>query len=201
MPCDTVMKSSDTDDELRRALATRQRLRVAIVNPNTDASVTATMVAIARQRASDDMEFEGVTAATGASLITEPGALAVAADAVVALAPRLALFDAVIVAAFSDPGREQLAQMLPLVPVVGIGEASMAHAGSLSGGSFSVVTTTPELEASIQHVATSCGCAAGLKSVRTPKGDAKALMANPRATEEALWTLCKSAISDDGARA
>ena len=171
------------------------------MNPNTSASVTVTMVEIARGAAPPELEFEGITAEAGVPLITEPNALATAADAVIALAPRLASFDAIIVAAFSDPGRAQLARMLPLVPVVGIGEASMAQAASLSGGRFSVATTTPALKASIRQLAASCGYADALTSVRTPVGDALMLMANEHATEEALYGLCQSAVSADGARA
>ena len=109
-------------------------MRVALVNPNTNAITTATMVSIARAACSQ-LQFEGVTAESGTPLITEPKALRLAAQAVVALAPRLRHFDAVIVAAFSDPGREELARLLPL-PVVGIGEASMARAAELSARQY-----------------------------------------------------------------
>eukprot|EP00961_Rhodomonas_salina_P153624 2068580-Rhodomonas_salina.1 len=98
------------------------------------------MVEIARAAAPPWLTFEGVTVDEGASVITEPTALAIAAGsrpcmlagllfvpalltcasvaaaAVVKLAHKLAEFDAVIVSAFGDPGREQLARILSPVP-------------------------------------------------------------------------------------
>src|SRR5687767_3398450 len=114
-------------------------MRIVLVNPNTSAATTAAMVAIAKNAAAGRAEVEGVTARDGAPLITEPGALAVAAEAVVALAPALAGADAVIVAGFGDPGVDALRGLLPC-PVTGIAEAGMAEAGA-GGRRFAVVTT------------------------------------------------------------
>ena len=68
-------------------------------------------------------------------------------------------------------------------------------------GRFAVATTTPSLRASIRALAESCGAGGALVSVRTPEGDAAALMADPRAVEDALDQLVRAAIDEDGARA
>ena len=188
--------------------------RVVLVNPNTNKATTSAMVEIAQHSSPPHFTIEGMTVDAGVDLIADPEALAEAARAVVALAPQLQLFDAVIVGAFGDPGREALSRLLEKIPVVGIGEASMTEAASISGGRFSIATTTPKLKDSIRGVAASCGCGAALLSVRTPEGlggddDAKdvdhsatmALMADPHATEEALATLIHQATQIDGAKA
>lgn len=176
-------------------------MRVAVVNPNTSASTTAAMVAIAREAAPGGMEIAGVTAAFGVPLITNPAALGVAAEAVLALAEELAGFDGVIVAAFGDPGREALAARLSC-PVVGIAEASMAEAARLSHGRFAVVTTTPDLTGSIRETAQRYGLQAALAAVHVPgTGDPARLMADRARLDEALACLIGKAVAQDGARA
>ena len=178
------------------------RPRVALVNPNTSTTSTALMVEVAASVA-PTVAFDGVTAEFGQALITEPVALGVAADAVEALAPRLREYDAVIVAAYGDPGHARLARALAPIPVVGIGESSMAVAAKLSDGRFSVATTIGGLVEPIRQLAASIGCGGALVSVRAPAADADAgaLMSDARALEETLAALISAAIDDDGARA
>jgi allantoin racemase len=175
-------------------------MRVALVNPNTSAETTATMVVIARQWATNGMLIEGITAPFGVALITNPTALAVAADAVESLTKELATFDGVIVAAFGDPGRDRLAARLPC-PVLGIVEASMEEAARRSNGRFSVVTTTPDLADSIRMTAAGYGHGQALISVRTATDDPMLLMASQMALDAALTSLIDQAIEVDQARA
>ena len=175
-------------------------MRVALINPNTNAETTAVMTDIALAAAPTGWTIEGLTAPFGPPLIAEPMALARAADAVLALAPTLAGFDAAIVAAFGDPGRAALARLWKR-PVVGIAEAGMAEAASLSGGRFSVVTTTSGLKDAIRDVAIDYGWGPALASIRTTSGDAAGLMADPARLEAALADLIRKAIAEDGARA
>lgn len=174
-------------------------MRVALVNANTNAATTADMLAIVRQAAAPGDDITGLTAAFGAPLIADPAALAVAADAVLALASGLSGFDGVIVAAFGDPGRSTLAARLQC-PVVGIAEAGMAAAAGLSNGRFAVATTTPALRQSIQATAERYGHGAALASIRITSGDPGVLMADPAALEAALADAVAAAIREDGAR-
>ncbi len=102
-------------------------MKLLLVNPNTNAATTDRMVEIAREAAPPGVVIEGATAGFGAPLITEPGALAIAADAVEALARSADTrrFDGVIVAAFGDPGLDRIRALVPC-PVTGIAEAGMA---------------------------------------------------------------------------
>ncbi len=130
-------------------------MRIALVNPNTNAGTTAAMVSIAAEVAGGRARVEGHTARLGVPLITEPRALDRAANAVAALAPSLSAADAVIVAAFGDPGLAALRAALD-VPVTGIAEAGMAEAG-VNGRPFAVVTTTPKLAPRIASTAARYG--------------------------------------------
>ncbi|MCA8929580.1 MAG: hydrogenase expression protein HupH [Alphaproteobacteria bacterium] len=175
-------------------------MKLALVNPNTNADTTAAMLAIARDAAPPAVQVQGFTAAFGAPLIQNPPALGLAAGAVEALAGSLAGFDGVIVSAFGDPGRDRLAAALP-APVVGIAEAGMALAARRSGGRFAVVTTTPDLTESIRETARAYGHGEALVAVRTTRGDAAALMADPPRLQQALAQLIADAVAQDGARA
>ncbi len=158
-------------------------MRIALVNPNTDAGTTAAMVSIAADVAGARARVEGHTARFGVPLITEPGALDRAAKAVAALAPSLSAADAVIVAAFGDPGLAALRAALD-VPVTGIAEAGMAEAG-VNGRPFAVVTTTPKLAPRISSTAARYGHL-GYAGTWTTDGDPTALTADAAALEAAL---------------
>lgn len=173
-------------------------MRIVLVNPNTSKATTTVMVDIAAEAAAGRADVVGITAAFGAPLITEPAALAVAAEAVVALAPALLHADAVIVAAFGDPGLHALRGLLP-VPVTGIAEAGMAEAAA-GGRRFAVATTTPLLRDSIAAAAARYGHTTFAGTWTTP-GDPAALTANADALLAALDAACRAAIAEGGAEA
>ncbi len=173
-------------------------MNIALVNPNTNAGTTATMVAIAREAAGEGVTIEGRTAGFGVPLITDTVALAVAAEAVLALAAGLAGFDRVIVAAFGDPGVTALRQRLA-VPVIGIAEAAMADAAA-GGRAFAVVTTTPDLVGAIAARAAQLGHARFCGTWLTP-GDPLAAMADPARLADALGEAARTAIAEGGAEA
>lgn len=166
-------------------------MRIALVNPNTSTDTTAAMRRIALQWAAG-AEVVGLTAPFGAALVTDAAALAEAAQAVEALAPTLAAFDAVVVSAFGDPGRDALRARLP-VPVTGIAEAAMREAAA-GGRTFAVATTTPNLREAIAVRAAREGHATFLGTWAT-SGDPVALMADRRRLTNALEAACRAAIA------
>ena len=169
-------------------------MKIALVNPNTNAGTTAAMVSIAAEVAGAQARVEGHTARFGVPLITEPGAFDRAAKAVAALAPSLSAADAVIVAAFSDPGLAALRAALD-VPVTGIAEAGMAEAG-VNGRPFAVVTTTPKLAPRIASTAARYGHLR-FAGTWTTDGDPTALTADAAALEVALARAIRCA-ADSG---
>ncbi|QCK87528.1 hydrogenase expression protein HupH [Phreatobacter aquaticus] len=175
-------------------------MRLLLVNPNTNATTTDAMVAIA-QDSSPDNQFVGLTAPFGVPLITGPDELAIAADAVAtALAMRMPSgISAVIIAAFGDPGLEAAAASIR-VPVVGIAEAAMAEAGH-GDRRFAVVTTTPDLVASIAGLAGRYGHAETFLGTMLTKGDVHHVMADKERLVQALEAACHEAIATLGAEA
>lgn len=173
-------------------------MRLIVLNPNTSADTTARMVAIAQAAAGGAAAIEGLTARFGASLITEPAALATAAGAVIEAAPLTRGADGVIVAAFGDPGIDALRARVGAV-VTGLAEAGMAEAAA-GGRRFAVVTTTPLLADSITARATALGHRRFVGVWTTP-GDPAALTADVRALAAALLEGCRSAVAQGGAEA
>jgi Asp/Glu/hydantoin racemase len=174
--------------------------RIVLVNPNTSGALTTLMVEIARERAPANVQFEGLTAAFGAPLITCDAELDEAVDAVRALERELAQrADAVIVSAFGDPGADELARLLHL-PVIGIAEAGMRTAAA-NGRRFAVVTHTGRLVKRMAQRAQEVGLGTHCVGVLATEGDPVALMAAPAELERGLLALAKQAVAELGAQA
>jgi Asp/Glu/hydantoin racemase len=173
-------------------------MRLALLNPNTSADTTALMVSIAARAAGPSAQIEGYTAPFGAALITSPEALDRAAKAVEALAPALVGVDAVIIAAFGDPGLHALRRALS-VPVTGIAEAGMQEAAT-GGRRFAVVTTTPDLKDRIADTARMNGHARFAGTWTTP-GDPALLTADADALVSALAAAVEAAVREGDAEA
>ena len=151
--------------------------RIVLVNPNTSATSTALMLAIAREHLPEDFSLEGATAPSGPPLIANPDQLRVARNVVAGMAASLARnADGVIVSGFGDPGVEKLRETLS-VPVIGIAEAAMREAASF-GGRFAVVTTTPALLVTISAFAEKLGLGSLLASVHTTEGAPEDIMSD-----------------------
>ncbi|WP_425101858.1 aspartate/glutamate racemase family protein [Tropicibacter sp. S64] len=151
---------------------------VILMNPNSNAATTDAMVAIASQILPD---VTGWTAPGGPGMITGPDALDAAARLIgqAELPPA----DGVIVSAFGDPGRAELARRL-VCPVVGIGEAAAQEAAAF--GAFAVATTTPGLQSRIDALMTERAGAARYVGCVLTAGDPLDLMRDAAALDAAL---------------
>ncbi len=139
--------------------------RIAIINPNTTASMTETMTACARPVIDPTTELVAITNASGPASIEShydeamavPGLLAevAAADA--------AGIDGFVIACFGDPGLDA-ARELAGGPVVGIAEAGM-HLATMLGRSFSIVTTLGRTIGQAEHLVQRYGYAAKCRSI------------------------------------
>ncbi|MBO9197525.1 aspartate/glutamate racemase family protein [Rhizobium sp. 16-449-1b] len=116
-------------------------MRIAIVNPNTTATMTKRIEGAARAVADVGTEIMGRQPKIGPAAIEGPfdGALAVPGLLREILAAEADGADAHIIACFDDTGLDA-ARAVATKPVIGIGEASF-HAVSLVAHSFCVVTT------------------------------------------------------------
>jgi Asp/Glu/hydantoin racemase len=151
------------------------------------------MLSVARVVGRGSLDFDGMTAQFGEPLITDEAQLALAATAVVALAPRLGPdLAGVIVSAFGDPGASDLRSLID-VPVVGIGEAALREA---AGGArrFCVATTTFALANSIDRRVAQLGLDANYTGVVLTQGDAVAVTSDPARLETELASAIEGAI-------
>jgi allantoin racemase len=115
-------------------------VHLRVVNPNTTASMTATIELAARSAASPGTVVSAATPSMGPASIESHYDEALAVPGVLAeIAGGNDTVDAWVLACFGDPGLDA-ARELARGPVVGIAEAAMRTAGYLGRG-FSVVTT------------------------------------------------------------
>ena len=112
--------------------------RLLLINPNISDSVSALIRAEAQRSAAPGTQIEVLTAPFGVAYIeTRFEAMLGAYAAAQLAAEHFERHDAVIVAAFGDPGLAALREVLPC-PVTGLTEAALASA-CLLGRRFSIV--------------------------------------------------------------
>ena len=121
-------------------------MRLLIINPNISESVTQLIAAEARLSAGPQTEISMQTAPFGVAYIETRFEALIGAYAVAQVAAEhVAGHDAVIVAAFGDPGLAALREVLP-VPVLGMTESALATA-CLLGHRFSIIAISQRIQA------------------------------------------------------
>ena len=172
--------------------------RLLLINPNISDSVSELIRAEAQRSASTGTEVEVMTAPFGVAYIETRCEALIGGYAALQLAaehhPR---FDAVIVAAFGDPGLPALREALP-IPVTGLTEAALASA-CLLGQRFSIVAISQRIRAWYRETVEFCGLASRLASIRgldEPLAD----IGNVQGDQgERLVALAERCVADDGA--
>lgn len=158
------------------------------------------MLAAARPLLGSHAVLRGITASCGAGMILGDADVAIAAHEVIRIGRAEACrTDGIVIGAFADPGLEELRRSLAC-DVVGIGEAALLEA-AMNGRRFGIVTTTPDLRASIKRGVgrlSLCGTFAG---VRIAQGGPLVLAQNPDAQYRALHDACVRSFEIDGAEA
>jgi len=158
------------------------------------------MLAVARPLLPEGVTLRGLAASAGAPMIVDEAALTAAAAEVVRIGTAEAgNADAIVVAAFGDPGVAALRAALA-IPVVGIGEAAMREAAA-AGRRFGIATTTPLLVRSIEVCVRGLGLSGRFTGVRVPPGDPLTFAADPGRQEAALAAAATACIEVDGAEA
>ncbi len=175
--------------------------KVLVVNPNSNQATTDMMCKYA-QAELPEFEVIGATAAAGPRMITEGVALVQSRRYVVSAAlkaldenPDIA---AVVVAAYGDPGRDILEDLLD-IPVFGIGKSSMMVASS-GGRAFGVATSTPGLAASINAMGDQFKGDADFVGVTLTKSEPTVLATDPERQFEELRDAVQACL-DRGAEA
>lgn len=175
-------------------------MRLLLINGNTDAALTARMVALARTTAGTGVAIEGATARFGGRYISTRSAAAIAGHAVLdALAHALAegsAPDAVMLACFGDPGLAALRELSP-TPVVGMAEASILAAATL-GGRSALLTGGARWVPMLTEYAAALGFGDRVV-VRGLALTGDAIAADPDAALPALAAEARAAVERDGA--
>ena len=140
-------------------------MRILLINPNISESVSELIRSEAERSASAGTLIEVMTAPTGVAYIeTRFEALLGASATALIAAEHHERFDAVIVAAFGDPGLHALREVLPC-PVTGLTEAALASA-CLLGHRFSIVAISQRISAWYRETVDAAGLLPRLASIR-----------------------------------
>jgi Asp/Glu/hydantoin racemase len=172
--------------------------RILLINPNISDNVSALIRAEAQRSAALGNEVEVLTAPFGVAYIETRFEAMIGAYAAAQLAgEHHERFDAVIVAAFGDPGLPALREVLPC-PVTGLTEAALASA-CLLGQRFSIVAISQRIRAWYAETVSQYGLTSRLASIRgldEPLVD----IGNVHGEQgDRLVALAEACVADDGA--
>ena len=173
-------------------------MRILLVNPNISDSVSDLIRSEAQRSASPGTEIEVLTAPFGVAYIETRFESLVGAYATAQVAAEhVHRFDAVVVAAFGDPGLTGLREVLP-VPVTGMTEAALASA-HLLGHRISIIAISQRIQAWYREVVDSYGFGSRLASIRALDRPLSAIGGVQEEHAQALKALAERAVAEDGA--
>lgn len=143
-------------------------MRLLLINPNMTEAMTTAMTKVAHAAIGEDAEIIPVTATKGFPYISSRAEAQIAgAEVLETIAAFHKDVDAVIIAAFGDPGLVATRELFDL-PIIGMAEAAVLSA-SLLGDRFSVVTFSPHMARWYTDCVILTGLEARFTGVRCPK--------------------------------
>jgi len=173
-------------------------MKLLLINPNISESVSELIRSEAQRSASPGTGIEVLTAPFGVAYIeTRFEALIGAYAAAQLAAEHHARYDAVVVAAFGDPGLTGLREALP-VPVTGLTEAALASA-CLLGNRISIIAISQRIQAWYREVVQSYGLGSRLASIRALDRPLASIGQVQDEHAQALKALAERAVDEDGA--
>jgi Asp/Glu/hydantoin racemase len=173
-------------------------MRLLLINPNISDSVSDLIRAEAQRSASPGTQIQVLTAPFGVAYIETRFEAMIGAYATAQLAcEHGAQYDAVVVAAFGDPGLTALREVMP-VPVTGMTEAALASA-HLLGHRISIIAISQRIQAWYREVVESYGFGSRLASIRALDRPISAIGGVQQEHAQALKALAERAVAEDGA--
>jgi Asp/Glu/hydantoin racemase len=173
-------------------------VQLLVINPNISQSVSDLIESEARRAATPGTEILVRTARSGMAYIETRFESLLAAPAVAdIIAEEAGGADAVVVAAFGDPGMPALKEMID-VPVVGITEAALATA-SLLGVRFSIVAISERITAWYRDCVERNGLGSRLASIRSLRDPLRSIGSVQEDFREDLVRLANEVVEQDGA--
>ena len=173
-------------------------MKLLLINPNTSDSVSALIRAEAQRAADPGTQIEVLTAPFGVAYIETRFEALIGAYATAQLAAEHhASYDAVVVAAFGDPGLGGLREALS-IPVTGLTEAALASA-HLLGHRISIIAISQRIQAWYREVVESYGFGGRLASIRALDRPLSSIGGVQEEHAHALKALAERAVDEDGA--
>ncbi|MEH6576999.1 MAG: aspartate/glutamate racemase family protein [Amphritea sp.] len=173
-------------------------MKILVINPNISQSVTDLIESEARRSIQPGTELTMATAPYGVAYIeTRAEALIGGCATLEIAAEHYKTHDAIVVAAFGDPGLTALREAMP-IPVVGMTESAVISA-CMQGGRFSVIAISQRIKAWYQECITSYGLDGRLASIRGLDEELQHIGRVQENQGERLIELAHEAINQDGA--
>jgi Asp/Glu/hydantoin racemase len=173
-------------------------MKLLLINPNISDSVSQLIRAEALRSAAPGTEVDVVTAPFGVAYIETRFESMIGAYATAQLAAEHhARYDAVVVAAFGDPGLAALREALP-IPVTGLTEAALASA-HLLGHRISIIAISQRIQAWYREVVEGYGFGSRLAGIRALDRPLASIGGVQEDHANALKALAERAVDEDGA--
>lgn len=173
-------------------------MKLLLINPNISDSVSALIRAEAQRAVDPGTEIEVLTAPFGVAYIETRFEALIGAYATAQLAAEhYAAYDAVVVAAFGDPGLAGLREALP-IPVTGLTEAALASA-HLLGHRISIIAISQRIQAWYREVVEGYGFGGRLASIRALDRPLSGIGEVQDEHAQALKALAERAVYEDDA--
>lgn len=173
-------------------------MRILLINPNISDSVSALIDAEAKRSASPDTAIQTVTAPFGVAYIETRFEAMIGAYAAAQLAGEHAgTYDAVIIAAFGDPGLAALQEALPC-PVLGLTQSALATA-ALMGNRISVVAISRRIRAWYSETIEGYGMSSRLASIRSLDEPLSNIGSVQQDKADRLLQIAGECVREDGA--
>jgi Asp/Glu/hydantoin racemase len=173
-------------------------MKILLLNPNTSAGMTEAMTRVASAAVGPGTTLLPLTADTGFPYISSRAEAQVAgAVALDLIARHRREVDAVVIAAFGDPGLLAARELFDL-PVVGMAEAAMTSA-LLLGQRFGFVTFTRHMRPWYEQSVAQAGLQSRFAGVRTPQAGFQSVTTVQDELFDDLRGLVQEAVDEDGA--
>ena len=173
-------------------------MRILLINPNTSQSVSDLIASEARRAASASTQIEVVTAPLGVAYIeTRFEALIGAYAGATLAAEHEARHDALVIAAFGDPGLAGIREAVD-IPVLGLTESALMSA-CLLGSRFSIIAISRRITTWYRETVQANGLVDRLASIRCLDQPLRDIGAVQEDHEAQLRELCLQAVEQDGA--
>ncbi|GAA5234203.1 hydantoin racemase [Verticiella sediminum] len=175
-------------------------MRLLLVNPNTTAAVTGTVMRAAAAVAAAHTELVGVTGGFGPAVIGSRAEEALAQHSVLQLvADHAAGCDAVVLAVSLDTGLWACRELLD-IPVIGMTEAGLLM-GCTVGTRLGIVTFEHRMQAFYRDLAERHGMASRLAGVATLPVPAERIFDDPQGVHGEIVAACNRLVEQHDAQA